>query len=335
MASSEVGNIIGESLYPFLATKFAGQVPFPFSSDPTASWNNLPPSISAANPDQLPNAAGANPHLDLPYTLEWNFALEQALGKQQSLSATYTGAAGRRLLQGTFVASTGSPNLGQAYLVDNTATSDYDALQLQFQRRLSHGLQSLVSYTWAHSIDSASAGSAIGVPGNASPGVSNRGPSDFDIRHAASAAVSYQIPVWKKNRVTEAVLGKWFASEHFPGSVRSARDVFNTLFGFTLPTQFNAIVRPDVVPGQPFISTDRNTRAAKRSTRKRSRILPPLPTGCDPAVDFPCALAQQGNLSRNALRGFGAWQWDFAVHREVSHSRAGRVAVSRGNIQHS
>src|SRR5260221_3881719 len=25
---------------------------------------------------------------------------------------------------------------------------------------------------------------------------------------------------------------------------------------------------------------------------------------------------RQGNLGRNALRGFGAWQWDFAVHRE-------------------
>jgi len=323
MASSEVGNIIGESLYPFLATKFAGQVPFPFSSDPMASWNNLPPSISAANPDQLPNAAGANPHLDLPYTLEWNFALEQALGKQQSLSATYTGAAGRRLLQGTFVASTGSPNLGQAYLVDNTATSDYNALQLQFQRRLSHGLQSLVSYTWAHSIDSASAGSAIGVPGNASPGASNRGPSDFDIRHAASAAVSYQIPVWKKNRVTEAVLGKWSLQNIF--QVRSAPpvDVFNTLFGFTLPTQFNAIVRPDVVPGQPFYLYGSQYPGGKAFNPKAFTNPPTTPTGCDPAVDSPCALAQQGNLSRNALRGFGAWQWDFAVHREFPiHERA-------------
>ena len=44
---------------------------------------------------------------------------------------------------------------------------------------------------------------------------------------------------------------------------------------------------------------------------------PPFtPAGCDPAVDFPCSPARQGNLGRNALRGFGAFQWDFAVHRD-------------------
>src|SRR5437773_9142746 len=35
----------------------------------------------------------------------------------------------------------------------NSSTSDYDALQAQFRRRLSRGLQALASYTWSHSID--------------------------------------------------------------------------------------------------------------------------------------------------------------------------------------
>lgn len=35
-------------------------------------------------------------------------------------------------------------------------TTDYHALQLKFQRRLSRGLQGLASYTFSHSIDSAS-----------------------------------------------------------------------------------------------------------------------------------------------------------------------------------
>jgi hypothetical protein len=37
-------------------------------------------------------------HLQLPYTLEWNTSLQQALGKQQSLTISYVGAAGRRLI---------------------------------------------------------------------------------------------------------------------------------------------------------------------------------------------------------------------------------------------
>ena len=83
--------------------------------------------------------------------------------------------------QGANVAAPNS-TFASIHLVTNTATSDYDALQLQFQRRLSGGLQALASYTWSHLIDSASAGSFFGneadnfVPGIASN--ANREPSD-------------------------------------------------------------------------------------------------------------------------------------------------------------
>ena len=37
----------------------------------------------------------------------------------------------------------------------------------------------------------------------------------------------------------------------------------------------------------------------------------------DPPVDPTTGLAlRQGTLGRNALRAFGAWQWDLAVHRD-------------------
>ena len=38
-------------------------------------------------------------------------------------------------------------------IVENGLTSDYDSLQVQFRRRLSHGLTTLASYTWSHCID--------------------------------------------------------------------------------------------------------------------------------------------------------------------------------------
>ena len=47
---------------------------------------------------------------------------------------------------------------------------------------------------------------------------------------------------------------------------------------------------------------------------------PTTPSGCNPgppSFDFPCDPARQGNRGRNALRGFGATQWDFAVHRDL------------------
>jgi hypothetical protein len=87
-------------------------------------------------------------------------------------------------------------------------TSDYDALQTQFRRRLSRGLQALASYTWSHSIDTASAGSLYGsanalLPSGASQ---DRGPSDFDLRHTLSAALTYDLPASK-----EGALKSYFA----------------------------------------------------------------------------------------------------------------------------
>ena len=53
---------------------------------------------------------------------------------------------------------------------------------------------------------------------------------------------------------------------------------------------------------------DHNTPAGKHSTPRHSRLL-----RLTRLTGFPVS---QGNLPRNALRGFGAAQWDFAVHRE-------------------
>jgi hypothetical protein len=118
----------------------------------------------------------------LPYTLQWNVALEQALGKQQSVSASYVGSTGRRLIQ-TAVVSSPNPSFNSAYLVTNAATSDYAALQIEYKRQLRDGLEMLASYAWSHSIDTASAGSNNVTSNTFLPknfAGSNRGPSDFD-----------------------------------------------------------------------------------------------------------------------------------------------------------
>src|SRR5258708_7950284 len=94
----------------------------------------------------------------LPLNPPWSAPPYQAMGSQQSITASYIGSVGRRLLQTAFVVAP-NPNFAFANLVGNTAQSDYNALQVQLQRRLSRGLQGLASYTWSHSIDTASAGS--------------------------------------------------------------------------------------------------------------------------------------------------------------------------------
>jgi hypothetical protein len=246
LASSEVGNVIEISSFPFSASIVTPGGSFPLS--PTAA---APPPITVAGLSS--GTLGAiDPNLKLPYTLEWNGAFEQALGRQQTITVTYLGSAGRRLIQSFFV-FTPNPNFGSASLVTNNAISSYDALQLQFQRRLSHGLQILASYTWSHSIDTASAGSAFGNSANAGvPGLSsdlNRGPSDFDIRNAFSAAVTYDIPAPRVNAVTNAIIRGWSLQNIIQARSAPPVEVSDQNFGFP-----NALadLRPDVVPGQPL-----------------------------------------------------------------------------------
>src|SRR5205823_3024203 len=101
-----------------------------------------------------------DPNLKLPYTWQWNFAVVQALGTSQKLTVSYVAAAGRQLLQSVTTplaaAPISNPNFASGAsvtLMRNRATSDYDGLQAQFQRRLSRGLQALASYTWSHALD--------------------------------------------------------------------------------------------------------------------------------------------------------------------------------------
>src|SRR5204862_447725 len=87
------------------------------------------------------------------------------------------------------------------------------------------GLQALGSYTWSHSIDNGSNDST------ALPGASRidynaeRGPSDFDVRHSFSGALTYDIPMTGPSLVP-AIFGHWATGSIFTArraaSVRSA-----------------------------------------------------------------------------------------------------------------
>jgi hypothetical protein len=78
------------------------------------------------------------------------------------MSLTYLGEIGRDLLRATNLFNV-NPNFLAVGVTDNSATSDYHALQLTFQRRLSRGLQGLASYSFSHSIDIASSDTAAGT----------------------------------------------------------------------------------------------------------------------------------------------------------------------------
>ncbi len=246
-------------------------------------------------------------HFQLPFTLQWNTSVEQALGRSQALTLVYVGSHGARLLQQNQVnvcippSPCLNPNFGEVLFEKNGLTSDYDALQVQFQRRLSGGLQALASYTWSHSIDYGSYNYALPYL---------RGNSDFDLRHSFSSALTYNLPnSGFENRFARATLSHWSLDTRF-----SART------GFPVTLNGNEIVDPEtgvaylgnlnLVPGQPIYIDGPQCTAVYNNGK-------PCPGGraINPNA-FALPASGTGDAPRNFARGFGAWQMDFAVRRE-------------------
>jgi hypothetical protein len=311
LVSSEIGNINFEFQYPFGATSFNLGGTFPLSSAVAA-----PPPITPTHVSVL----AFDPHLRLPYVLEWNVALEQAIDNQQTLTITYLGSAGRRLLQTADIVNA-NPTFFDARLIGNSATSDYHAMQVQFQRRLTSGLQALASYTFSHSLDTASAGSYGNGSNLLVSGASSRGPSDFDIRHAFSAGVTYDVPAPKTNRLGNIILHHWSVETILQARSAPPVDVFNGNFSSIFKGQAN--VRPDVIQGIPLYLYGSQYPGGKILNGTPGAVAGECSDGsqsvgpfCPPPTDASGNALRQGNLGRNALRGFAATQWDFAVHRD-------------------
>jgi Carboxypeptidase regulatory-like domain/TonB dependent receptor len=278
-------------------------------------------------PAQLAYLSGFYPHLQLPYTLQWNASIQQALGKSQAFTVSYVGSHGSRLLQEIQYTPLSNPNpdIVQIFHVQNGLTSDYNALQAQFQRRLTQGLTALGSYTWSHCIDYGSVN--FGLP-------YQRGNCDFDVRQNLSAAFSYSLPNVGRDRFQKAVLNHWGVDDRF--TARTAFPVFmigRESFDPTTGTELAASYL--TVPGQPLYLNGQacNEFFAPVFQQFGSSDRCPGGRAINPCAFYPTAAAASsvqgyyplcpnqnptvgGIVPRNAARGFGAVQMDVAIRRD-------------------
>lgn len=294
----------GSGAFPYTAQTFLINVPYPLTPEQAA-----PPPISRNLPAPTGTVVVAfDPDLKLPRTYQWNAAIEQSLGSNQTISLSYVGAAGRRLLRQQRLLNP-NPNFPTVDVTTNQATSDYNALQIQFQRRLSRGLQTHFAYTWAKSLDNLSTDAVQTAPTTRIDPQTDRGPSDFDIRHAFNAALTYDIPTFHSRGIVNALLRNFSVDSMV--AARSASPVNITIqrnigFGFY---EF----RPDVVPGVPIYVDDpsapggwhiNNTRSATDPRQVGPFVIPTAP--------------RQGSLGRNSLRGFPLFQVDLGLRRQFN-----------------
>ncbi len=249
---------------------------------------------------------GLMPGLRLPRVSQWNAAVERALGARDVISLGYLGASGRRLLRRE-VGGAGNSPTSLVALTTNFGYSNYHALQLQYRRQMARGLESSVAYAWSHSIDNDSSDAFLVW---AAPGASDRGASDFDLRHSLTATASYEFsaktgaPRIRRALTAWAIDGVFRARTGFPVSVLNS----DAYMGINLVNAF----RPDVNYGVPIWITDPNAPGGRLLNAAAFQTVAP---------------GKQGALGRNAIGGFGMSQIDLAVRREFRWTERRRIQV--------
>jgi hypothetical protein len=270
----------------FTAYQIDYGVPLPY----TASEINVP--ISTTAPYTGASIIAFPSHLQLPYTLEWNASVQQALGKTQTFTVSYVGSTGRRLLAlQNFSLTALNPDFGTVEYPASGITSNYQSLQVQFQRSIARGLQGLGSYTWSHSIDFGSNSAALPL---------QRGNSDFDVRSNFQGGIAWDLPITNGSHFTSALLNGWGIDTR-----ANARTAFPITLSGNLSTDpstgseyYGGL---SIVSDQPIYLYGAQFPGG-RAINKAAFSLPTTGT--------------VGNAPRNLVRGFGVTQFNLAARRE-------------------
>jgi hypothetical protein len=193
-----------------------------------SNFSNLPASIETilSNPLLgLPAFQSYDINFRTPYFQQWNFGLQQLLTPNLLVEAQYLGSKGTHLFTSIWYntpdpwpSNTPSvaerspfPNLANFALQAGAASSNYHALVLRTEKRLSSGLMVMSSYTFSKSIDNDSLGNTV-VSSNLDQSNNKsleRGLSSFDARHRFVASFTYDLPFKSGNKALFALFGNW------------------------------------------------------------------------------------------------------------------------------
>jgi hypothetical protein len=168
-----------------------------------------------------------DPNFRVGYVQEWMFNIEQQLASNSMLRVGYVGSKGTKLWvsreynAAVFIPGQSTvgnidsrrplaPNFASLDISESKGTSNYNALQISFEKRYSRGITFLTSYTFSKSLDLGSRGRGnLGVPNPNNLNL-NRGRSDFDITHVYVGSFVWDLPFFKNHQGAWAkALGGW------------------------------------------------------------------------------------------------------------------------------
>jgi len=254
----------GEGLY-FNAPYFNFNLFFPLGAQLPLSLSDPFPSFF---PVAIPSSALAvQRDLRTAYTQQWNFNVQQELGRNRVIELAYAGSKGTKLLGARDLnqpnPSPQTPNLrpqpqfADINILESRGDSSYQSLQARFQQSFQHGLAALASYTWSKSIDDASSFFASSGDANFPQDSRNtraeRALSNFDLRHRLSLSYAYDLPLGKgRLRGGWQTFGIWTFQTGRPFSVYLLPNTDNSNTGQSI-LGFGGNDRPNVLRS-PVIS---------------------------------------------------------------------------------
>jgi len=261
-----------EALY-FNSPFFDNNIFFPFPGLPLTLNNPFPSFFPFPLPD---SALAIQRDLRTGYMQHWNLNVERQIGNRSLVEVAYVGSKGTKLLTardinqpqpsvlppGLPFVPRPDPRFDDIDLLESRANSNYNALQVRYEQRLTRGFSALVSYTWSKSIDDASnffsSAGDPNFPQNSYNVAAERGRSNFDVAHRLSASYSYALPFRHADGFAGKLLKGW---ETFgiitlqtgrPFTVALLSDIDNSGTGRSI-LGFGANDRPNLV-GNPELS---------------------------------------------------------------------------------
>lgn len=194
--------------------------PYPISIPPPKNYSFPRPVLGVVYAPDFTNA----------YSFQQNLTVEHQLSTNMLVRLSYMGSEVHKLManeeinSATFVAGQSTISnidqhrpyypLGFTSITQfqSNSVSNYDAGALTFEKRLSHGLSMLASYTFSKSTDMASAvasGGVYGIYTDPANGYYDHGLSDFNRTHRFVASLVYDTPGFGTNRLLHYLAGNW------------------------------------------------------------------------------------------------------------------------------
>jgi hypothetical protein len=299
-----------------------------------------------------------------PMVYNFNLTLERQLTSSTILSVGYVGSIAHHLTVGlpvnlaTGLDSSGnpitqydSPTYGPIDTLFSMGNSHYHSLQTSVNKRLSHGLQLLVSYTYSHSIDDTSGfeNSTFGTFGGEFGGFSSIRASNpycfpgcdyassiFDARHRLVISYFYQIPGLHGNGLLSRVTSGWTMAGITTFQTGFPLDVIDSASpsgGCNGNGDFSCWDGPNQVGPIHYLNP--------RTTGNWFDSGAFAPVTCETATSLcpgngvpPTGVAAFGNAPRNVLRGPGVNNWDFQLFKDtqITESKKFELRIEFYNV---